>query len=55
MNNLKTFIVKELNGQVEEIIIATNPTTHGDLNAIVIAKELEGLANSLVAPLIRSL
>src|SRR3989344_8368962 len=41
LNNLKTFIKKELNGQAEEIIIATNPTTYGDLNALIIAKELK--------------
>ncbi|MBI5306701.1 recombination protein RecR [Candidatus Wolfebacteria bacterium] len=47
LNNLKTFIAKELNSQAEEIIIATNPTTHGDLNAMIIAKELEGLAKKI--------
>ena len=30
--------------QAQEIIIATNPTTYGDLNAMVIKKELEGFA-----------
>ena len=28
----------------QEIIIATNPTTYGDLNAMIIRKELEGFA-----------
>ncbi|MBI4993952.1 recombination protein RecR [Candidatus Wolfebacteria bacterium] len=46
LNNLKTFIKKN-GGQAEEIIIATNPTTHGDLNAMIIAKELEGLAKKI--------
>lgn len=46
LNNFKTFITKEL-GKAEEIIIATNPTTYGDLNATVIAKELEGFAKKI--------
>jgi recombination protein RecR len=52
LNNLKTFINKELadpsassgQGKAEEIIIAINPTTYGDLNASIIAKELNGFA-----------
>ncbi len=44
LNVLKTFIQKELMGKAEEIIIATNPTTYGDLNASLIAQELSGLA-----------
>ncbi len=47
LNNLKTFIAGELDGQAEEIIIATNPTTYGDLNALVIAKELNGFAKKI--------
>jgi len=47
LNNLKNFINKELNKQAEEIIIATNPTTYGDLNALIIAKELNGLAKKI--------
>jgi len=47
LNNLKNFINKELNGQAEEIIIATNPTTYGDLNASIIVKELNGLAKKI--------
>ncbi|MDI6717865.1 MAG: toprim domain-containing protein [Patescibacteria group bacterium] len=44
LSQLKTFINKELNlkqDKAKEIIIATNPTTYGDLNASVIKKELE--------------
>ena len=55
LNNLKTFITKELadpsagsgQGKAEEIIIATNPTTYGDLNASIIAKELTGFAKKI--------
>lgn len=47
LNNLKTFISKECGGKAEEIVIATNPTTHGDLNAIIIARELEGFAKKI--------
>ncbi|MEK9154735.1 MAG: recombination mediator RecR [Patescibacteria group bacterium] len=47
LNNLKTFIKKESAGQVDEIIIAINPTTYGDLNSMIIAKELEGLAKKI--------
>ncbi len=42
--NLKVFITKEIGGSADEIIIATNPTTYGDLNAMIIQKELEGYA-----------
>lgn len=47
LNNLKAFIQKELNGQAEEIIIATNPTTYGDLNAMIIAKELKDFSKKI--------
>lgn len=47
LNSLKTFIAKELNGKAEEIIIATNPTTYGDLSATMISKELEGFAKKI--------
>lgn len=53
LNNLKSFIKKEFgspsagSGQAEEIIIATNPTTYGDLNASIIAKELESFARKI--------
>lgn len=44
MNHLKDAIEKQLGGQADEIIIATNPTTYGDMNAMVIKNELEGYA-----------
>ena len=44
INHLKSVIEKTLGGQADEIIIATNPTTYGDLNAMVIKNELEGYA-----------
>ena len=50
LGQLKKFITKEFgtpstsSGQIEEIIIATNPTTYGDLNAMIIKKELEGFS-----------
>lgn len=44
LNHLKNFIKKNLDGKAEEIIIATNPTTYGDLNAMIIKKELDGFA-----------
>ncbi len=47
LNNLKNFIDKELGGCAEEIIIAINPTTYGDLNSMIIAKELGGLAKKI--------
>ena len=57
LNHLKDFIKnlpvshsefavadEESHGIAEEIIIATNPTTYGDLNAMIIKKELEEYA-----------
>jgi recombination protein RecR len=44
---LKSFIQKELSGKAEEIILATNPTVYGDLNAATLKKELEGFAEKL--------
>lgn len=46
LSHLKSSIKKEI-GEAEEIIIATNPTTYGDLNAAIIAKELEGTAKKI--------
>ena len=40
LEKLKTGIEKESGGQADEIIIATNPTTYGDFNAAILAKEL---------------
>lgn len=44
INHLKEGIEKRLGGQADEIIIATNPTTYGNLNAMVIKNGLEGYA-----------
>lgn len=46
LNHLKNWIKKEF-GQAEEIIIAINPTTFGDLNASMIAKELSPFAKKI--------
>lgn len=45
LNALKNYIKKLPANIAEEIIIATNPTTYGDLNAMIIRKELEGFAD----------
>lgn len=34
-------------GQIDEIIIATNPTTYGDFNAAILGKELKDLAKKI--------
>lgn len=58
LNSLKKFIEKELNGKAapsqnasagkaEEIIIATNPTTYGDLNAAMLTNELKDYAGKI--------
>ena len=47
LNNLKSFIQKELGGKAEEIIIAVNPTAYGDLQSMIIAKELEGFSKKI--------
>jgi len=44
---LESWIKKELSGSAEEIIIAINPTTYGDLNAEIIAKELSPFAKRI--------
>lgn len=43
IQNLKTFIQKELGGKAEELILAFNPTSIGDFNAGLISKEFSGL------------
>lgn len=44
IQSLKAWIKEKFGGRAEEIIIAVNPTTYGDLNASIIAKELQGSA-----------
>lgn len=47
LQHLKSMVKKLPDGAAAEIIIATNPTTYGDLSAAVIAKELEGAAKKI--------
>lgn len=47
LQNLKTFIQKNLNGQAEEIILAFNPTSFGDFGASVVEKELKPLVKKI--------
>ena len=47
LQNLKSFIQKELGGLSDEVIIALNPSSAGDYNAGVIRKELNGLAKKV--------
>ncbi|MDP3901695.1 MAG: toprim domain-containing protein [bacterium] len=42
LSSLKKMIDKDLGGQAEEIILAMNPTTYGDLNAALILQDLKG-------------
>lgn len=41
LNTLKSRIKNECGKKAEEIILALNPTTYGDLNASIISKELK--------------
>ncbi len=47
IQSLKNWIEKKLSGKAEEIIIAINPTTYGDLNASIIGKELQRFTNKI--------
>ncbi len=40
LQNLKSFIQKELGGKADEIILALNPTSVGDFHVSLLAKEL---------------
>jgi len=42
--SLKNFILEELGGQAEEIILAINPTTFGDFSASFLEKDLKRFA-----------
>ena len=46
LNSLKN-LIKNRGGQIDEIIIGINPTTYGDLNAMLISKEFQGLAKKI--------
>jgi len=45
IQSLKEWIKDALSGKAEEVVIAINPTTYGDLNASIIGKEFDGLAD----------
>lgn len=47
LQNLKSFITKELSGKAEEIILAFNPTSAGDFNSSLIIKELAPLTKKI--------
>mgnify|MGYP001565954091 CR=1 FL=1 len=47
IQSFKSWITERLNGKAEEIIIAINPTTYGDLNASLIGKELQEFTNKI--------
>ena len=47
INTLKAYIKNHLDNQAEEIILAINPTTHGDLHTSLIAQELTGLSKKI--------
>ncbi|MCL4406419.1 MAG: toprim domain-containing protein [Patescibacteria group bacterium] len=44
---LKDHIARDLGGQTKEIIIAFNPTTYGDINSQIVAKELRPLTQKI--------
>ena len=47
VQSLKSFIEKELNGKADEIILGFNPTSLGNVQALLLAKELGPLANKM--------
>jgi recombination protein RecR len=47
LQSLTSFIQKDLGGTAEEIILAFNPSSQGDFNASLIAKELAGFAKKI--------
>lgn len=47
LQNLKSFIERELKGAAQEIILAFNPTSVGDFHASLISKELSPLAKKI--------
>ncbi|MDO8585059.1 MAG: toprim domain-containing protein [bacterium] len=47
LQHLKSTAQKLPGGVAEEIILATNPTTYGDLSAAIIAQELKGAAKKM--------
>jgi recombination protein RecR len=47
LQTLKHFIADLPEGKAQEIILALSPTTHGDVNATVLADQLKGLAGKI--------
>ena len=47
LQNLKSFIQKELGGKAEEIILGFSPTSNGDFNVSLLIKELKPLASRI--------
>ena len=47
LEKLKNDIKNNLDGQADELIIATNPTTYGDFNAAILGKELKDLTKKI--------
>ena len=47
LQSFKRMIEKEFAGQLDEIILALNPTSIGDWNASILAKELAPLAKKI--------
>lgn len=47
LQNLKSFISKELDGQSAEIILAFNPTSAGDFSSSLVARELAPLTKKI--------
>ena len=47
LQSLKKFIEKDLNGKAEEIILAFNPTSLGDLQASLLTKEFVSLTKKI--------
>ena len=47
LQNLKSFIQKELKGRADEIILAFNPTSVGDFHASLLTKELGELSKKI--------
>ncbi|MBI3588948.1 MAG: recombination protein RecR [Candidatus Liptonbacteria bacterium] len=47
LQNLKSFINKDLDGKAEEIILAFSPTSNGDFNVSLLLKELAPLAKKV--------
>ena len=47
LQSLKKWIEKELDGKAEEIVVAINPTTEGDIIAAIITESMRQFANKV--------